>query len=327
MVTRAPRVIQASRTAAGRWAAAVLLSAGLALTLAAPAAPARAAITAPAAVTAPAVASSTAVASGTAARARPTAIPHGVQARAAAIADAGTGQLLWSRDLNTELPIASLTKVMTALVVIRAGHLDRKVTVPSAVVGYVAEHNASSAGLHPGDRLTATQLLAALLLPSGADAAYTLAEAYGPGLPAFIDKMNATTRQLGMTRTHFANFDGLPWPTGYSTYSTPASLIKLGRAAMASAVFRSLAGRRTYHVAAGHRNHAYHWRNLNPLLGAYPGAAGIKTGYTLAAGHCLLFEATRGGQSYIGVNLDSPGAGATVDGRDATRMLNWAFSV
>jgi D-alanyl-D-alanine carboxypeptidase (penicillin-binding protein 5/6) len=250
-----------------------------------------------------------------------------VQAKAAAIADAGTGQLLWGRDLSTELPIASLTKVMTALVVIRAGDLDRKITVPSAVVGYVAEHNASSAGLHPGDRLTATQLLAALLLPSGADAAYTLAEAYGPGLRAFIGKMNATARQLGMTRTHFANFDGLPWPTGYSTYSTPASLIKLGRAAMASAVFRSLAGRRTYHVAAGHRNHAYYWRNLNPLLGVYPGATGIKTGYTLAAGHCLLFEATRGGQSYIGVNLDSPGAGATVDGRDATRMLNWAFSV
>ena len=96
---------------------------------------------------------------------------------------------------------------------------------------------------------------------------------------------------------------------------------------MASAVFRSLADRRTYHVAAGHRNHAYYWRNLNPLLGVYPGATGIKTGYTLAAGHCLLFEATRGGRSYIGVNLDSPGVGATVDGRDATRMLNWAFSV
>ena len=148
--------------------------------------------------------------------------------------------MLWSRDLNTELPMASITKVMTALVVIRAGDLGRKITVPSAVVGYVAEHDASNAGLRPGDTLTAAQLLAGLLLPSGADAAYTLAEAYGPGLRAFIAKMNATAKLLGMTRTHFTNFDGLPWPTGYSTYSTPANLITLGRVAMTSAVFRSI---------------------------------------------------------------------------------------
>ena len=106
-----------------------------------------------------------------------------MQARAAAIAVASTGQVLWSRDLNTEVPMASITKVMTALVVIRAGDLGRRITVPSAVVGYVEEHDASSAGLRPGDTLTASQLLEALLLPSGADAAYTLAAGVraGPG--------------------------------------------------------------------------------------------------------------------------------------------------
>jgi serine-type D-Ala-D-Ala carboxypeptidase (penicillin-binding protein 5/6) len=253
--------------------------------------------------------------------------PSGVQATAAAIAVASTGQVLWSRDLNTELPIASITKVMTALVVIRAGHLSRKITVPPAVVGYVEEHDASSAGLVPGDTLTAGQLLEGLLLPSGADAAYTLAGAYGPGLGAFIAKMNATARMLGMTRTHFSNFDGLPWPTGYSTYSTPANLIELGRVAMTLAVFRSIVDRRTYRIAAGPGHHAYFWQNLNPLLGVYPGAIGIKTGYTPTAGHCLLFEATRGGRSFIGVNLDSPGVGTTVNGADATRILNWAFSL
>ena len=136
--------------------------------------------------------------------------PSGVQARAAAIAVASTGHVLWSRDLNTELPMASITKVMTAMLVIRAGDLSRRITIPSAVVGYVAEHDASSAGLRPGDTLTVSQLLEGLLLPSGADAAYTLAEVYGPGLDAFIAKMNATARLLGMTRTHFSNFDGLP---------------------------------------------------------------------------------------------------------------------
>jgi len=253
--------------------------------------------------------------------------PSGVQAKAAAVADAATGQVLWSRDLDTELPIASITKVMTALVVIRAGDLGRRITVPSAVLGYVEEHDASSAGLWPGDILTASQLLEGLLLPSGADAAYTLAEAYGPGLGAFIAKMNATARLLGLTRTHFSNFDGLPYPTGYSTYSTPANLIKLGRVAMTSAVFRSIVDRRTYRVAAGSGHHAYFWQNLNPLLGVYRGAIGIKTGYTPAAGHCLLFEVTRGGRSFIGVNLDSPGVGTTVNGAAATRMLNWAFSL
>ena len=223
--------------------------------------------------------------------------------------------------------MASITKVMTALVVIRAGHLTRRITVPSAVTGYVEEHDASSAGLRPGDTLTASQLLEALLLPSGADAAYALAEAYGPGLSAFIATMNATAKLLGMTRTHFSNFDGLPYPTGYSTYSTPANLLKLGRVAMTSAVFRSIVDRRSYRLASGSGHHAYFWVNLNPLLGVYRGAIGIKTGYTPAAGHCLLFEVTRGGRSFIGVNLDSPGVGTTVNGADATRMLNWALSL
>jgi D-alanyl-D-alanine carboxypeptidase (penicillin-binding protein 5/6) len=285
-----------------RWAGAAVLAAGLTMAVAAP--------------------------SAAASDARPAATgPAGVQARAAAIEVASTGQVLWSRDLNTEVPMASITKVMTALVVIRSSHLGRRITVPSAVIGYVEEHDASSAGLRPGDTLTASQLLEALLLPSGADAAYTLAEAYGPGLSAFIAKMNATAKLLGMTRTHFSNFDGLPYPTGYSTYSTPANLLKLGRVAMTSAVFRSIVDRRSYRVASGSGHHAYFWANLNPLLGVYRGAIGIKTGYTPAAGHCLLFEVTRGGRSFIGVNLDSPGVGTTVNGADATQMLNWAFSL
>ena len=314
MAARAQRAIRVST-----WASGAILIAGLALATAAPGAVAATTRPAAAATSRPAAAATSrpAAASG----------PKDVLAKAAAIAVASTGRVLWSRDLNTELPMASITKVMTALVVIRAGDLGRKITVPSAVVGYVTEYDASNAGLRPGDTLTAAQLLAGLLLPSGADAAYTLAEAYGPGLRAFIAKMNATAKLLGMTRTHFTNFDGLPWPTGYSTYSTPANLITLGRVAMTSAVFRSIAGLRSYRIAAGRGHHAYYWQNLNPLLGVYRGAVGIKTGYTPDAGHCLLFEATRDGRSFIGVNLDSPGIGTTVNGEAATRMLNWAFSL
>ena len=255
------------------------------------------------------------------------AAPSGVQAKEAAIANAATGRVLWSRDLNAERPMASITKVMTALVVIRAGDLGRRITVPAAVIGYVRAWGASSAGLRPGDVLTAGQLLYALILPSGADAAYTLAVAYGPGIGAFVAKMNATARALGLGRTHFSNFDGLPYPTGYSTYSTAADLIRIGLAVMKSAVFRSIVDRRTYRVRPGSGHHAYYWQNTNPLLGVYQGTIGIKTGWTPDAGHCLLFEATRDGRTFIGVNLDSPGVGSVVNGADATRMLNWAFSL
>ncbi len=251
--------------------------------------------------------------------------PADVGAKSAAVENAATGQLLWSRDLNTERPMASITKVMTALIVIRAGDLGRRITIPSAVVTYVNEYDASNAGLRPGDKLTARELLYALLLPSGADAAYALAEAYGPGLPAFIAKMNATAKLMGMSRTHFSNFDGLPWPTPYSNYSTAANLLTLGRVAMRSALFRSIVDQRTYRLAAGSGHHAYQWRNINPLFGRYPGVIGIKPGYTGAAGQCLLFEASRNGYFLIGVTLDGPGSITTADTADAIRLLNWAF--
>ena len=292
MLARAPRAVRAARLAGG----AILLTS---LALAATARPSQASI----------------------------AGPSDVQAQAAAVADASDGAVLWSRDLNTERPIGSITKVMTAVVVLDAGDLDRPITVPAAVVAYVSSNDASTAGLRPGDTLTATQLLAALLLPSGSDAAYTLATAYGPGIPAFVAKMNATAAALGLTRTHFSNFDGLPYPSEDSNDSTAADLITLGRFAMQSAVFRSIVDKRTYRVAAGDGHHAYVWHNTDPLLGVYPGAIGIKTGYTQAAGHCLLFEATRDGRSFIGVTLDSPGVGTTVNGVDPTRLLNWAFSL
>jgi D-alanyl-D-alanine carboxypeptidase (penicillin-binding protein 5/6) len=252
--------------------------------------------------------------------------PSGVGAWSAAVENAADGQLLWSRGLTTERPMASITKVMTAFLVIGAGHLDRTITIPAAVTEYVREHNASNAGLRPGDKLTARQLLYALLLPSGADAAYALAKAYGPGLVAFVARMNATARLLGMTRTHFSNFDGLAYPTPYSNYSTAANLLVLGRAAMLLPVFRAIVATRGYRLAAGSGHHAYRWKNLNPLIGRYPGTIGIKPGYTRAAGQCLLFEATRNGHSVIGVTLHSPGSISTINVADATRILNWAFS-
>jgi serine-type D-Ala-D-Ala carboxypeptidase (penicillin-binding protein 5/6) len=256
-----------------------------------------------------------------------TAAPASIRALGAELADAGTGQQLWGRDPNTKRPMGSITKVMTALVVIQAGNLGRRIRVPASAVRYVAIHGASSAGLRAGDVLTARQLLDAMLLPSGCDAAYVLATAYGPGRAAFVAKMNAEARQLGLAKTHFSNFDGLPYPTPRATYSTPVNLLALGRAAMALAAFRATVDRRAYHLASGNGHHAYTWQNTNLLLGSYTGADGIKTGSTLAAGYCLLFEAQRGTSVLIGVVLHSTATRPGVRFTDARRMLNWGFSI
>ncbi len=254
--------------------------------------------------------------------------PRRVAAAGGALADAGTVQLLWSRQLNTERPMGSITKVMTALLVIEAGGLNREIRIPRAVIAYVAKYQGESAGLHPGDVLTARTLLEALLLQSGCDAAYVLATTYGPGMPAFLAKMNAMAAQLGMTNTHFTSPDGLPYPTERSTYSTPADLLKLGLAAMKLPAFRAIVGQRFYHIgrSRGH-HHAYWWDNTNGLVGTYPGADGIKTGYTDAAKHCLLFEAVRRGRTLIGVVLGSPTTGPDAAAQAAARLLNWGFAL
>jgi D-alanyl-D-alanine carboxypeptidase (penicillin-binding protein 5/6) len=216
---------------------------------------------------------------------------------------------------------------MTALVVIRAGDLNRAIRIPAFVVPYVKEHGASSAGLRPGDVLTAGQLLEGLLLPSGCDAALVLAGAYGPGWRAFVRKMNVTARALGLRNTHFANFDGLPWPTEFTTYSTPKDLITLGEDAMRLPAFRAIVRQRQHFVAATAQHHAYLWQNTNQLLGSYPGVFGIKTGFTPGAGYCLLFEAERNGRILIGVVLDSSTTSRAVSFADAARMLNWGFAL
>ena len=252
--------------------------------------------------------------------------PAGVVAKAGELFDVTTGKQLWSRRSHAELPIASITKVMTAMVVLGSGDLSRTIRVTQAAVNYALDNNAGSAGLHAGDVLTARQLLHGLLLPSGADAAYLLARSYAPSWRKFVRKMNRTAGQLGMTHTHFANFDGLPWPTETSTYSTPHDVVVLGEAAMNNAVFRKIADERSYRIAATSKHHRYDWTNTDLLLRRYRGALGIKTGFTLAAGYCLLFEARRDGTTLIGVVLDSTNTNTAMRFTAAARLLNWGFA-
>jgi D-alanyl-D-alanine carboxypeptidase (penicillin-binding protein 5/6) len=231
--------------------------------------------------------------------------PGGVKATEGVLVNAVTGQVLWAKGVNKTHPIASIAKVMTALVILRAGGLNRKVTVPKGVTGYVAKYGAEAIGLVPGQTFTVNELLHAMLIASAADAAYTLANAYGPGLPAFIAQMNTEARRLGLAHTRFTSPDGLPYPTENSTYSTSADLIRLGEVAMGYGDFRSIVR----------------------LLGRYPGVVGIKSGFTDGAGHTLLFEVVRGGRTLIGDVLGSPANGPKSAAKDATQVLNWGFAL
>jgi len=251
-----------------------------------------------------------------------------VQSHWAELANAVTGANLWSRSSVSERPMGSITKVMTAYVVIEAGSLNRVITVPNGIVAYDKTYDASTAGLVPGEKLTALQLLYAMLLPSGADAAYTLAYAYGGSRAGFLARMNAAASKLGLSKTHFSDFSGLPDPGQYTTYSTARDLISLGRDAMRLPLLAKIVATRSYSVAAGSGHRAHTWKNGNLLLTRYPGAIGIKTGFTNAAGQCLLFEARRGTKTLIGVVLHSSSSitdpSAAVN--DAIRMLNFGFS-
>ncbi|MFC5185935.1 D-alanyl-D-alanine carboxypeptidase family protein [Actinomadura harenae] len=248
--------------------------------------------------------------------------PRGVHARSAFLMDDSSGHALWARNSRTRRPIGSITKVMTALVVLREGHLDRRIRVRSSDLAYATARRGSTAHLRPGERFTARELLTAMLLPSGCDAASALATAYGPGRARFIRKMDRTARRLHLRDTYFNDPSGLPPSPGWST---ARDLVTLGRYAMRFPELRDIVDRDRY---AAHRTPAhgrYVWYSTDTLLGRYPGLLGIKSGFTSQAGYSFLFAARRHGRTLYGSVLDSSRTRPGVRFRDATRMLNWAY--
>jgi serine-type D-Ala-D-Ala carboxypeptidase (penicillin-binding protein 5/6) len=252
--------------------------------------------------------------------------PRGVRAKAAYLFDETAGRTMWTRQPATRLPIGSMTKVMTALIVIQRGHLNRKIRIKRRYIGYALAHDGSRAGLRVGDRITAGELLYAMLLPSGCDAAAALADAYGPGQRGFIRLMNRKAVKVGMRRTHYTTFDGTPWPTPTAGYSTARDMVTLGRYAMRNPTFREVVHHRTHVLRAGGGHHRYVWRTTNYLLGKGPGVLGIKTGYTRAAGYCSLFAVRSGGRELIGVVMNSSRTNPNARVTDAIKVLDWGFS-
>lgn len=262
--------------------------------------------------------------------ARPVAVraasaPSGIAAKGAYLYDADKAKKLWGVATTTKRPIGSITKMMTAVIVLRAGNLDRTVTIKQSYVDHVRNNDASSAGLRAGDKVTVRQLLNAMLLPSGCDAAYALGDVYGPGQTDFVAKMNKEAAALHMDATHFLNADGLPTSSHKEDRSTPHDLILLARYAMTRTNFKTIVARSSYSLAKTSGHKAYSWDNTNLLLGSYSGAIGIKTGHTNAAGYSLVFAAERSGHTLIGLMLDSTTTDPNRRFKDAAKVLDWGF--
>lgn len=242
-----------------------------------------------------------------------------VSAASAILVDAVTGEVLFEQNADEPRPPASITKILTALVIVERGNLMDTVVVSRAAAG-VRGHRL---GLRPGQRISLEDLLAAILIRSANDAAIAGAEHVGGGLTAFVGLMNLKAHELGMDHSHFKNPHGLDEP---GHYTTARDMALLTRVAMEHPAFAQLVRTRAARVAIwqpGKRGPLLRYRTVqthNRLLGQLEGADGVKTGYTDAAGRCLVASASRGDQRLIAVLLKDPQRWT-----DAATLLEFGF--
>ncbi len=237
-----------------------------------------------------------------------------VLARAAYLYDVTDGRALYAKDAEEGLPMASTTKIMTALLAVKYGRLDDMVTASYAA----ATIGESSMYLRQGEQLTLRDLLYGLILPSGNDAAIAIAEHVGGSVPAFVAMMNREAALLGMTHTRFVTPHGLD---AVGHYASAHDLARLAIAAMHYPAFRQIVDTRSYFIPATTHNDAHYLYNINQPLWWYPGVIGVKPGSTGAAGRCAVEWVVRGNHTLLLVLLG--GANLVTDVRD---LLNWGFS-
>lgn len=256
--------------------------------------------------------------------------PPPVDSTAAYLLDADTGHVLVDIHGEQRLPMASTTKIMTAIMIIDKANLNQVVTIKQDALDEVKKNNGSSAQLVVGDQIRLKDLLYALMLPSGDDAAIAIADAVG-GTPAnFVSMMNSYARQLHLTQTHYINPDGLTYLTPQGKpdpdhYTTAADLTRLTRYALNNPLFAQIVQLQHFVLPATAVHHAYVWDTTNTLLSTYAGATGIKTGYTVEAGYCLVFSAFSSGHHLIGVVLQDKDANQRFV--DAQTLLDWGFNL
>lgn len=239
-----------------------------------------------------------------------------VEGEAIILIDADTGQVLGAKNPDVKLPMASTTKIMTALIALEKGSLDDTITLSEEA----ALQEGSSMYTSPGESYSLEEMLYGLMLNSGNDAAWALAEHIGGSVSSFVEAMNERARELGAVHTHFANPSGLPDP---QHYSTARDLALIAKAAMEREDFRRIVSTKARNVPWPVKDTDKLLINHNRLLWRYEGADGIKTGYTNEARQCLVASATRGDRRLIAVVLKSEGNSVWTD---AEQLCDWGFA-
>lgn len=244
-----------------------------------------------------------------------------VSAQSAVVLTADTGTVLFEKDGHTPRPVASTTKIMTALLALEAAQEqgDPLVDITQEMVAV----EGSSMGLQAGDSISLTGLAAGMLLASGNDAANAAALYLDASLESFAARMNQRAAVLGMEDTHFVTPSGLDGEDaqGLGHLSTAYDMALLARAALEDQAFRQLCSSPSLAVEFAEPVKRVTYTNHNKLLTQYPGCVGVKTGFTKEAGRCLVSAAERDGALLIAVTLNAPN-----DWEDHTALLDYGFS-
>ena len=262
-----------------------------------------------------------------------------VEARAALLVDPDTEEVLYARNIHERLYPASLTKIMTCLLVLEAideGKLsmDTVLTASELAISLIPP-DGSNVGTKPGEEMTVEDLLYCIMLASANEGCNILAEAVSGSIDAFVDQMNAKAEALGCEDTQFANTNGLP---DESHYTSAWDLYLITKAARAYPDFMTLAGAASYEVPETNLSEARKLRTTNNLISGwyttgylYRGANGIKTGTTSAAGYCLVASASRSGRSLLSVVLgaerikEEDGTTITKSFTETAKLFDWGF--
>lgn len=237
-----------------------------------------------------------------------------IRAESYLLIDARTGATLASRNADQRRAVASTQKLLTALVVLDAGNLDRTLTVASSDI----QVEPTRLGIAPGQTYTRRALLYALLVKSGNDVAKALARDNAGSSSAFAQKMNAKMYQLGGTSSNFCNPHGLTEP---GQYSTARNMARVAMAAYRNSLIRDAVSRR-YHKFTFSNGRSLTLENTNKLLGTMSACNGMKTGYTVASGRCLISSARANGRDVILVQL---GTKTQYIFNDARTLMSWGL--
>lgn len=234
-------------------------------------------------------------------------------AQTAALIDVTSGRILYSKDGEKEMRIASLTKIMTAIVAIEQGDLKSTVTVSKNAAG----KEGSSLYLKLGEKMTLENMLFGLMLRSGNDAATAIAEHIGGSEEGFVYLMNKKADEIGLVHSQFRNPHGLD---AEGHYSTAEDMAKLTAYALHNVDFKRIVATPEHKAPNPEESWDYDWHNKNKMLRLYEGADGVKTGYTKKALRCLVSSATRNGQQLVAVTLNDGN-----DWNDHASMLDYGF--